>query len=216
MSKHDYWKVFDHIHTALRKLLSPALPRGTEVSFAGPAVVAQRSATSTLVDFFLYDVHEDMTARLLDWTDVRDEHGRVVARKPPPRQFRMSYLVTAWDENADEEHTVLGRLLTILCTHAVIPADLAGPLANDHGSVLLDIGNPNLSRYPVELWQALGVQARSGLNLTVTASVVGMPVTDLSPAPEIIDLGVAGGDSGAPEAKTVTSAPPQKRIRETN
>ena len=73
------------VSRAVRGLLAPLLPAGAEVRFGA---LGGESAPDGALVWVLADVREDEKAAETDWTDIRDDTGRVVARRPPVRQSR--------------------------------------------------------------------------------------------------------------------------------
>jgi hypothetical protein len=83
-----------------------------------PAVAVPRPGLSIL----LYRVDFDKTMRA-SWAAVSSEDGR--AHLP----LDLHYLLTAWGDNAEHEHRVIGRTMQILER----PAGLSGPLLHPGG-----------------------------------------------------------------------------------
>jgi hypothetical protein len=163
------------VNRALTGLLEPLLPPGCEVRFGAPAPGGKALA------WFLADVRED--AAETDWTDVRDETGRVVARRPPVRRFDLHYLVTAEDPAA--EATLLDAVLTAADPGRRVPPDLLPE---------------TLAGRPITLRLAGGAPAsdRTALRVLVNAPLVLPPVTDVAAPAEDIRLGVAAPGRPAP------------------
>jgi len=74
---------------------------------------------------------EDVEQREIMWEDVRGADGMIVERRPPPRRFKLSYLVTAWTQRPEDEHRLLSGLLTCFLRNQTMPADvMTGSLAD--------------------------------------------------------------------------------------
>jgi hypothetical protein len=144
---------------------------GVEVAFDAPTRewVARRNAPA--VDLYLYDIHEDTTRRQSAWEDVRDERGRVTERRPPPRRYRLSYLVTAWTTRPEDEHRLLSAMLSCFVRHEYLPAEvLAGSLEGEEVPVLLTVAlPPTEERSIADVWSAMGGELKPSLDLVVTA-----------------------------------------------
>ena len=144
---------------------------GVEVAFDAPTKdwVARRNAP--VVDLYLYDIREDTTRRETAWEPVRDEHGRVTERRPPPRRFRLSYLVTAWTNRPEDEHRLLSSMLACFVRHELVPPELlVGQLEGQPLPVLLTVAlPPTEDRSIADVWSAMGGELKPSLDLVVTA-----------------------------------------------
>jgi hypothetical protein len=147
---------------------------GVEVSFDAPTKDWSARRNTPTVDLYLYDIREDMLRREVAWEPIRDKAGRVTDRRPPPRRFKFSYLVTAWTQRAEDEHRLLSSLLSCFLAHEFMPPDLlAGALAGIDLPVLLTIAlPPPADRSLSDVWTALGGELKPSLDLVVTAPVV--------------------------------------------
>jgi hypothetical protein len=147
---------------------------GVEIAFDAPTKdwVARRN--SPTVDLYLYDIREDLQRRQVNWHEVRNDDGIVSARRPPPRWFKLSYLVTAWTQRTEDEHRLLASLLIALLRHEQIePGELTGPLAESKLPLHVYVGlPPSQDRSLADVWSALGGELKPSLDLTIVAPVV--------------------------------------------
>ena len=95
---------------------------GIDVSFEAPTRDWAARRNTTAINAYLYDIREDVHRRQRGHVAVRDERDVVVKRRQPPRWFRLSYLVTAWTKQPQDEHRLLSAVLATL-----IPRELLGP-----------------------------------------------------------------------------------------
>jgi hypothetical protein len=164
-----------------------------DVSFEAPTTewAARRNGPS--VNLYLYDIREDTSRRQTTYENVRDEAGIVTARRPPPRRFKLNYLLTAWTQRPEDEHRLLSSCLGCLVTHDTMPEDLlTGPLT-DLGSSLVTVALPaGGDRAISEIWTALGGELKPSLDLQINAPyvtgqerAVGPPVRE-EPSIEIV------------------------------
>ena len=178
------------VSRAVRGLLAPLLPAGAEVRFG---TLGGESVPDGALVWVLADVREDEKAAETDWTDIRDDTGRVVARRPPVRRFDLHYLVTAETADPEREAALLDAVLVAADPGKRVPAAvLAESLAGRPVTVRLgDSPQP-------------GAPARTTLRVIVSAPLVLPPVTDVPAPAEDIRLGVAAPGRPAP-------APPRPR-----
>ena len=119
--------------------------------------------------------------------DIRDEHGFVVDRRPPPRKFRLSYMVTAWTQRPEDEHRLLSAVLSCFLPIDALPEDvLKGEVADQPYPCRVVIGHPlPADRAISDVWSALGGELKASLDLIITAPIdpqrhrkVGPPVLE--------------------------------------
>ena len=186
-----------------------------EISFDAPTKDWSARRNTPTVDLYLYDIREDMTRREMAWEEIRNNEGRVTDRKPPARRFKLSYLVTAWTQRAEDEHRLLSALLACFLSNEVMPADLlAGSLADINVPVLMTIAlPPPADRSLSDVWTALGGELKPSLDLVVVAPVVDKRVEEPGPpvleTPRIrVDGEAAGGRGMKRRAATPPPEPP--------
>ena len=216
------------IHDADRSLeawLSSMLPPGVGVRFDAPDPAwARRPPERPFVDVFLYDIAEDVEGVTGDSTLVRDPGGRAVARQPPVRRYRLSYLLTAWTADVSADHELLGNVMAGCAAAAIIPGDcLRGALLEAGLPVQLRCAPPHGMTSAAGLCQAFGGPPRAALTLIVVAPVVPAATADVAPPARSLDLNLAAtaqragatGQSGAatPPAGQPRPAPPGQRRR---
>jgi Pvc16 N-terminal domain len=174
--------------------LSRVLPAGTAVQFRPPAASwVASSPDAPLLDAFLYDVREPQPPAA-DAMLTRDEDGHPAGWQRPVRRYLVSYLLTAWPGGGDGaagEHELLGAVLTGCAVTGAIPADcLQGVLAGTAEPLPLVCAAPDRVADAAQLWAALGVPARTALDLSVVAPVVPPLLTDLAPAIHSLEIGI--------------------------
>src|SRR5947209_10706813 len=154
------------------------------------------------------------------WEPVRDNTGRVTDRRPPPRRFKFSYLVTAWTQRAEDEHRLLSSLLSCFLSHESMPADLlAGALAGIEVPIITTISlPPPADRSLSDVWTALGGELKPSLDLAVTAPVVdtreqeaGPPVLE-QPRIRLGDEAATGRKSRSDVDKPPPPMPPEEQV----
>jgi hypothetical protein len=160
------------VDESLRALVKKDALNGSkaEVAFDAPTKDWASRRNTPTVDLYLYDIREDLDQREVMWEDVRD--GRYVKeRRPPPRRFKLSYLVTAWTQRPEDEHRLLSSLLSCFIRHPIMPAGaLSGALVDARQPILLNIAlPPPQDRSISDVWSALGGELKPSLDLVVNA-----------------------------------------------
>jgi Pvc16 N-terminal domain len=228
--------VIHDVDESLRALVRRQALNGADVEVAFDAPTkdwAARRNTPT-VDLYLYDIREDMRWRDFMWTRLRAQDRRVVEERLPPRRFKLSYLVTAWTQRAEDEHRLLSVLLDCFVRHEVIPTEfLAGTLAADGmPQVFVTIAlPPPQDRSLSDVWSALGGELKPSLDLVVTAPIGAVASDQVAPPVleqpriqfgdregEAIEAGRAGrpaaegGDAAAEAAAAAARAVPEETV----
>jgi hypothetical protein len=161
------------VDETLRVLVRREALNGSDVDIAFDAPNrdwAARRNTPTL-DLYLYDIREDVQRREVIWEPVRDETGRVTERRPPPRHYKLSYLVTAWTQRPEDEHRLLSAVLSCFVRYPALPMNaLTGSLRDTGFPVWVTIAlPPPADRSLSDVWSALGGELKPSLDLVIVA-----------------------------------------------
>lgn len=141
---------------------------GIDVSFEAPTREWAAQRQGPAINLYLYDVREDLERRGAGLEEIRDERGIVVERRRPPRRFRLSYLVTAWTQRAEDEHRLLAALLRSLVDADALPTDLLhGELVDVAEPIPITVALPTKDRSLSDVWSALGGELKPSLDLVV-------------------------------------------------
>jgi hypothetical protein len=143
---------------------------GVEISFEAPTKEWAAKRNAPTVNIYLYDVREDLDRREVEFEEIRDDEGHVIERRPPPRRFKLSYLVTVWTQRPEDEHRLLSALLACFLTHEVLPDDVLPPaLAELPYVTLLTVAlPPPKDRSLADVWSALGGELKPSLDVVLT------------------------------------------------
>ncbi len=181
--------VFHEVDDALRALIGRHLGEetGVEVAFDAPNSDWAARQSAPTINVFLYDIREDTSRRDAVPQDVRNDDGRVIARRPPPRRFRVSYLLTAWTQRPEDEHRLLAQVLSALLAYGQLPSDvLSGSLAELGVTIPIEVAQPpSQDRSLSDIWSALGGELKPSIDLQLIAPVdpgrsfpIGPPVVE--------------------------------------
>ena len=157
--------MIEDVDDALRTIVRRDALTGSDVDVAFDAPT---------VDLYLYDIREDLQRREVMWQAIRDQStGFVTEHRPPPRYYKLSYLVTAWTQRPEDEHRLLSALLSCFIRHERLPDDvLTGMLVGDL-PIFATIALPPPSDRPLsDIWSALGGELKPSLDLVITAPLV--------------------------------------------
>ncbi|HKX01800.1 MAG TPA: DUF4255 domain-containing protein, partial [Methylomirabilota bacterium] len=163
------------VDEALRTLVRREALPGTDVDVAFDAPTKDWSSrrNAPTLDLYLYDIREDLQRREVMWQAIRDSEGFVTNRQPPPRHYKLSYLVTAWTQRPEDEHRLLSAVLSCFVRHERLPDDvLTGALVGDL-PVFATIALPPPSDRPLsDVWSALGGELKPSLDLVIIAPLM--------------------------------------------
>src|SRR2546428_6275217 len=162
-------RMIEQVDESLRALLRRDALNGAKVEIAFDAPTkdwASRHNAPTL-DLYLYDIREDLERREVMWEDVRDGTGRVTERRPPPRRFKLSYLVTAWTQRPEDEHRILSSALSCFLRNQTMPVDvITGSLVGARLPITLSIAlPPPQDRSISDVWSAMVGELKASLDL---------------------------------------------------
>lgn len=214
------------VDDALREIVTDEALAGSdvEVVFEAPTKDWATRRNAPTVNLYLYDIREDLRRRPSGFLEEHDpDSGQVVMRRPAPRFFKLSYLVTAWTQRPEDEHRLLDNLLRAFLKYDALPDHLVvGALASPREPVKVTIGlPPPEDRAFADVWSALGGELKPSLDLVVLAPVdtgreypAGPPVED-GLTLDASDLVHGGQDVGrkAHVPPPATSGTPRARRR---
>jgi hypothetical protein len=160
------------VDASIRALIRRDAVNGdVEVAFEAPTREWSAKRSAPTIDVFLFDIREDVGRRRVEPEPVRDEDGMVTGRRRPPRRYRLSYLVTAWTQRAEDEHRLLSAVLGAFLPHEELPRELlVGALAEPPLPLLMTIGLPPPAERSIgEIWSAMGGELKPSLELVISA-----------------------------------------------
>jgi hypothetical protein len=150
------------------------------------------------MNLFLHDIAADPAGMASSQVYVRDDRGRVRAVRQPLRSYRLSYLVTAWAPDTEDEHRLLGQVLATHGAVDVLSGDrLHGSLRELNLPVPIELGGAGRGSGEPLLWASLGLPARASVDLTVTAVMPPARGTELPPPVRQVELGLRPVDGVA-------------------
>jgi len=198
------------VDESLRALVKRDALNGSkaDVAFDAPTKDWSSRRNTPTVDLYLYDIREDLEQREVMWEDIRGDARDprlITERRPPPRRFKLSYLVTAWTQRPEDEHRLLSALLGCFLRHPTMPADaLSGTLVDSRQPIMLNIAlPPPQDRSISDVWSALGGELKPSLDLVVNAPFdVKVAIAAGPPVLEQPKFAFAGQDGESEQAAT--------------
>ena len=175
--------MLDALDNTLELLLTRELPpdipsKDTTVSISFDTPYQGAIKQKPAINFFLYDVRENLELRSSKWLVERQSNGKAVKKRPPAR-VDCSYLITAWPQKEDEiqtEHQLLGAVMKVLLRYRQLPETFVdNDLEGQEIPLRLISLRPSNIQSVGEFWQAMGgkegTRPKVVLHCTVTISV---------------------------------------------
>jgi hypothetical protein len=208
--------VIHEVDDVLRALIRAEVLEGGQIAvvFDAPTREWAAKVNAPMVNLYLYDIREDMRRRERGLHNEYDERGTIVARRRPPRFFKLSYLITAWTKRPEDEHRLLSSLLACLLRYEALPPErLTGSLADIGASVPMSIAlPPPEDRSFADVWSALGGELKPSLDLVISVPVTASPSYPAGPPVEDEGLRTRFGDAPGAGERETRSVPGRKGL----
>lgn len=161
------------------------------------------------INLFLFDIRENVHRRDVMYEKVSNADGVVVARRPPPPRYDLSYIVTVWAPSVIVEHRILAAALRCFGSLAALPREvMPAALAALPYEVPVDAG----SSAKRSMFVNMGGDLKAGFEVTVTVPVPGLPDVPAAPAvqqqPRVDVKPVPGAE---PKAASPAETPPVRQ-----
>lgn len=144
-----------------------------DVNFDQPKREWSARLTKPTVNFFLYDVRQNVELRQFQWERVNG-NGRpnVATLKRPPLRLDCHYMVTCWAAEPEDEHRLLTRTLLTLFRFAKLPPDrLYGKLEGSEYDINTKLASHDKLTNVAELWSALDNELRPSISYLLTVTL---------------------------------------------
>lgn len=157
---------------ALRQLLNRELPikkNEIDIAFEQPKRDWSARLNRPTLSLFLYDIREHLKMRgSHQWQVERRPDGTALQRRPPVK-VKLSYMITAWASNIDDEHNLLSRTLLTFYRQPIVPPELLPKAIQDQPApVELEVSTEDTTYKPVDVWTVLDNDLRPSITLIVT------------------------------------------------
>jgi len=147
-------------------------PADVDVRFDQPTRNWAAGLTRPAINCYLYDIRENYELRSREWIVEQQPDGRA-KKKLSPLRVDVSYLITAWTNEVEDEHAILWRVLVALASLPIIPESmlegrlLEQPFPIPTQTAQVPQAMPNLS----DLWSVMENELKPAVNYTVTLAV---------------------------------------------
>lgn len=162
------------IHEGLKKMVlerGNLDPREVDVEFETPSREWISGLSRPTINFFLFDLQENLALRQVGLETTRGE-GNHGSRRLPPRRFELHYQVTAISGDTRDQHELLWRVMVTLLRQHHLPEEYVPAWARRPDAPLLTrVGQPDDGPRLRELWTALASGPRPALLYALTVPV---------------------------------------------
>jgi hypothetical protein len=144
-----------------------------DVNFDQPKREWSARLTKPTVNFFLYDVRQNVELRQFQWERVNG-NGRpnVATLKRPPLRIDCHYMITTWAAEPEDEHRLLTRTLLTLFRYAKLPPDrLYGKLEGIEYDISTKLASHDKLTNSAEIWSALDNELRPSISYLLTMTL---------------------------------------------
>jgi len=144
-------------------------PAEVDISFETPKREWSSSISKPTINLYLYDMRENHELRGTEWFIEKDQNG-IATRKKNPSRVDLSYLITVWTNDIEDEHRLLWHTLLTLFRYPELPEELlSGQLTALRYPIKTTTAQPNgLSNNPADFWAALDNELKPSINYVVT------------------------------------------------
>lgn len=142
-----------------------------DVKFDQPKREWSAKLTKPTVNFFLYDLRENVELRQIDYQRVGNGNSRdnSAHMKKRPHRVDCFYMLTTWAAEPEDEHRLLTRTLMTLFRYPFLPEHLlVGTLENPRFPISTMVARHDRLTNPAEVWSALDNEMRPSICYTVT------------------------------------------------
>jgi hypothetical protein len=167
--------VIGDVDKALRDIIQLKVPN-TPVRFEAPTREwSDQIGAAKTINVYLYDLREAVAATSMGGYRLNQTSsgwittgGQPTHTIDPPRSYTLSYMVTAWYQDAGDMHRVLEDLLIALTAHTTLDIPFSDVLKPLSPCAELVVAAPPDNRTVSELWSALGNRPLPNVSLAVT------------------------------------------------
>ncbi len=163
--------MIEALDETIKQLLVQKMPLNlaeVDVSFDVPNREWSGSISKPTINIYLHDIRENLELRGNEWTTTHDFKGRTTRTKRG-QFFDISYLITAWTTNVEDEHRLLWYVLATLVRNEPIPVDVMQGELSRQPTMLIRTGRPDgILRNAADVWTALDNQLKPVIPYIVT------------------------------------------------
>jgi hypothetical protein len=145
-----------------------------DIKFDQPNREWSAKLTKPTINFFLYDIRENVELRQARYQKINNGSVRenLAKMKKAPHRLDCYYMLTTWAAEAEDEHRLMTRALMSLFRHPILPEHLlVGTLQHPQYPISTLLARNEKLQNPAEVWSALDNEMRPAINYTATIAL---------------------------------------------
>jgi Pvc16 N-terminal domain/Carboxypeptidase regulatory-like domain len=148
-------------------------PAEIDVSFEIPNREWSAGISRPTLNCYLFDIRENRELLQTGMQDLPSRSDRPTMRRRPPLRMDLTYLITAWTRQVEDEHRLLWHAFSTLFRFSIIPeAHLQGVLREQTLPIYASIAQADtVLKSPGDFWTALENQIKPSLSYVVTLAI---------------------------------------------
>lgn len=164
--------MIEALDETIKQLIIQKMPLNqaeVDISFDVPNREWSGAISKPTINVYLHDIRENIEQKQTGGRVERKVDGSLVKLRPS-NYYDLSYLITAWTANVEDEHRLLWYVLATLVRYPQIPPEvLQTPLNDSSPRLLTKIAQPDgILRNAADVWTALDNQLKPVLTYVVT------------------------------------------------
>ena len=162
---------------SIKLLLKEELPIKNgeiDIKFEQPKREWSAKLTKPTVNFFLYDLRENVQLRRSGFDQMKNggSPNNLAQMKKAPHKLDCFYMLTAWAAEPEDEHRLMTRALMALFRNATLPEHvLQGTMRNPKTPISTYVARHDKLTNPAEVWSALDNEMRPSISFSVTITL---------------------------------------------
>jgi Pvc16 N-terminal domain len=171
------------------------------VAFDPPSRPWIQGLKAPTINFFLFDLRENVHRRDEGFTDVRDASGKVVSRQRPMQRWDLHYTVSVFAPDIIVEHRVLAAVLRYFAQIDAIPLDALPPALAEPGYPILVSTGSGVKR---SMFLNYAGDMKAGFEMAITVPIPPLPGPPVPPPvlePPIINVEPMPGAGSSPAVR---------------
>ena len=164
--------MFNDVDETLKQYFTaelPISPGELDVSFERPTREWSGRLSRPTLNCFMYDIRERKLFRDEPPAILPNGKGGFLRQRAAPR-IDLTYMITAWAREADDEHRILARTLAAMYRSGEIPErHFQGALVDSTCAVLARIETSDHLAKPADMWGVLDNELHTSLVWVITA-----------------------------------------------
>jgi hypothetical protein len=148
-------------------------PTDIDISFEIPNREWSAGISRPTLNCYLFDIRENRDLIQTGLHGAAPNASGAAARRRPPLRLDLTYLITAWTRQVEDEHRLLWHAFSTLFRHQVMPPEhLQGELRDHDLPIYASIAQADtVLKSPGDFWTALENQIKPSLSYVVTLAI---------------------------------------------